>query len=84
MHQRVLGLRDLPRLQVGVKVGVAEAVDRLLGVAHQEQQRLPVSVHGVEDGELQRIGVLELVDQRGRKALPQHLRERRAAGAGQP
>jgi hypothetical protein len=48
--------------QVGAQVGAAEAVDRLLGVADQEQR--PVGEAGREDRVLQRIGVLELVDQR--------------------
>jgi len=44
-----------------VQVGVAEAVDRLLGIANEERRQLAPGVDGVEDRELQRIGVLEFV-----------------------
>ena len=76
LAQGVRGQRLAARLQVGVQVGMAEAVDRLLGVAHQEQRR-PVfacrrrGVDAAEHGPLQRVGVLELIDQRSREALAQ-------------
>ena len=65
---------------VGRDIGPPEAVDRLLGVAHQEKRagaqpkRLPVfhvaarrrvAAEAPEDLRLQGIGVLELVDQDG-------------------
>ncbi len=69
--------RHVARLQVGVQVRAAKAVDRLLGIADQVQRRArPArfaslarlarqrSEQTVEDAPLHRIGVLELVDQR--------------------
>ena len=47
-----------------MEVGVAEAVDRLLRIADEEHRRVAAAVDRLEDRELQRIGVLELVDQR--------------------
>ena len=56
--------------EVAVDVGAAEAVDRLLGVANEQQRRLRGvvgrAVEPVEDAVLQRRGVLEFVDQRHR------------------
>ena len=47
-----------------MQVGVAKAVDRLLGVAHQKQRVRPAgAVNRLEDLELQRVGVLEFVDE---------------------
>ena len=66
--QRVNLRRTRARLQVGRQVGIAKTVDRLLGVAHQKQRRAAVAVKRVEHRELQRVGVLKLVDQRGREA----------------
>ncbi len=69
-----------PGGQVGVQVGVAKAVDRLLGIADQEQRRRrPLgagAINAVENCVLQRVGVLEFVNQRHRIALAQ--------GASQP
>ena len=67
--QRLMATGLLRRFQVGEHVAAAEAVDGLLGVADQEQRPRPAVVrrlreHAVEDGPLQRIGVLELVHQR--------------------
>ena len=74
-----------PRCQVGVDVGAAEGVDRLLGVADQHQRGLRVvarhAVDRVEDAVLQRIGVLELVDQRHRELLADQPGQARAVGA---
>jgi hypothetical protein len=46
---------------------VAEAVDRLLRIADQQQQAacgaVAAAIQGVEDRPLPRIGVLEFVDQ---------------------
>ena len=69
-HRRLL--RHLLGLQVGVDVATAETVDRLLGVADQEQRRRQaefahlrrIAEHGVEDAPLAIVGVLELIDQR--------------------
>ena len=62
------------RGQVAVDVGAAKAVDRLLGVADQQQRgvaRVVVdAVEAVEDARLQRRGVLEFVDQ-GHRGLRQ-------------
>lgn len=56
------------RREVGVQVGVAKAVDRLLRIADQKERQLVLGgVDPPQDRELQRVGVLELVDQRGRK-----------------
>jgi len=60
-----------------VDVGAAEAVDRLLRVADQQQAGVgPPGMRALENAPLQRIGVLELVDQRDRVL--------RGDGAGQP
>lgn len=63
----------LPGAQVGVNVGATEGIDRLLGVADQEQAGLLVvifqAIDAVEDPVLHRIGVLKLIDQRHRKLL---------------
>ncbi|MDT4817388.1 hypothetical protein FQZ97_504630 [compost metagenome] len=73
--------------QVGVDIGAAEGVDRLLGVADQEQAEvlrvLGDAVDTLEDAVLQRVGVLEFVDQRHRELLADALRQMLAAGAGQ-
>ena len=58
-----------------MQVGVAKTVDRLLGVADQEERVGASAVDRLEDGELQRVGVLELVDQRRREAFPQQASE---------
>jgi len=68
-----------PGLQVAVDVGPPKAVDRLLGVADQQQGRvLPVlgnAVNGIEELQLQGRGVLEFIDQRHRKLRAQTLRQ---------
>ena len=70
-----LGVAD--GLQVGVDVGAAEAIDRLLGVADGDQ---PLVGEGrVEDVPLQPVGVLELVDEHQRVARRQLLGESRSA-----
>ena len=60
-----------PCAQVGVDVRTAEGVDRLLGITDQQQAALGLCVvQRVDAGEqaiLQRVGVLEFVDQRHRK-----------------
>ena len=79
MAQRVAGVGAIARGEVGEQVGAAKAVDRLLGVADQEQRAVAVLgvVDAVEDAELQRVGVLELVDQRHRVARVQRRSEPR-------
>ena len=78
---------DLPAAltgpEVGVDIGAAEAVDRLLGIADQEQRVATVPVDAPEDGVLERVGVLELVDERRGIALPQQGGERLAPRAGE-
>ena len=62
------------RPQVAVDIRATEAIDRLFGVADEQQGRLRVVVghpiDPVEDAVLQGRGVLELVDQ-GHRVLPQ-------------
>jgi hypothetical protein len=72
---RVLREKSALCHQIGVNVGAAEAVDRLLGVSHQKQAAGPqpassprlapicVSAQEPEDFGLQGIGILKLVDQ---------------------
>ena len=63
--------------QVAVDVGTAKAVDRLLRVTDQQQRSvLPVigrAVDAVKDAELQRRGVLKLVNHGHRELLAQTL-----------
>ena len=61
---------DARGLEVGVHVGAAEAVDRLLGVADEHQRAVPVE-RLAQDRPLHRVGVLELVDQHHAVARPQ-------------
>ena len=74
------GCLDLvPGARVHRHVSAAKAVDRLLRVADQEQpsrlKRIAVSSAGEceRDLHLQRIGVLELVDEQRGEALPERL-----------
>jgi hypothetical protein len=50
-------------LEVGVDVGAAEGVDRLLGVADEDERRAAVAERALHDAPLHRVGVLELVDE---------------------
>ena len=80
--QRELRGRFFPRVEIRVEVRIAEAVDRLLRVTDHEQRRLSgvcVAVDRIEDRELERVGVLEFVDQRGWKALAKFRRKPRIA-----
>ncbi|MCY1499335.1 hypothetical protein D9M68_333500 [compost metagenome] len=79
--QVVAPRRTVAGLQVGGQVGAAEGVDRLLGVADEAQRGVIQfrRIQAVEDGELDRVGVLEFVDQRQRVLLAQG---RRQLGAG--
>src|SRR4051812_20630561 len=70
------------RPHVGEDIGPAEAVDRLLRVPDQEKGgRIPDRIDAVEDGELGRVGILELVDERGPVAVADQLGERRTFAA---
>ena len=60
-----------------VDVGVAEAVDRLLLVSHEEQV---VAVERAEEVQLQRVGVLQLVDHDALEALGVGAAQRGLAG----
>ena len=60
--QRLLGRGGRGRLQVGDHVAAAEGVDRLLRVADQHQRRVAAE-RPVEHVPLDRVGVLELVDE---------------------
>ncbi len=63
----VLGEGEGPALlgggKVGVDVGSPERIDGLLGVADQHDGRGPVAKSGADDPPLDRVRVLELVDQ---------------------
>ena len=50
--------------EVGMDVGAAKAVDGLFGVAHQKYGHALADKGSVENGVLQRVGVLEFVDER--------------------
>ncbi len=66
-EQRLLHRRQLfARAQVGVHVGAAKRVDRLLGIADQGEHagRARVEEEPPEDVPLRLVGVLELVDER--------------------
>ncbi|VTQ64665.1 Uncharacterised protein [Stenotrophomonas maltophilia] len=86
-HRRLL--RHLLGLQVSVDITAAETVDRLLGVADQEQRRCQaqlahlrrIAEHGVEDAPLAIVGILELINQRDavlRAQLPDQRQSLRA------
>ena len=77
-------------LDVGVDVGAAERVDRLLRVPDQDQRRRAVAERGLHDPPLHGVGVLELVDEHDAVAVAQARRGdfpalalERAAEAGQ-
>ena len=80
----ILGAKGVARLHVGADIGAAEAIDRLLGIADQEERARPdpepgpvviaidrLAAQPPEDFGLQRIGVLELIDEDMREALSQ-------------
>ena len=52
------------RLQISVNIGTAKAVNRLFGVAHEKQRVAVGDKSMLENGVLQRVGVLKFVDQR--------------------
>ena len=59
------------RLEVGVDVGAAEGVDRLLRVADEDERRAAVAERAAHDVPLDGVGVLELVDEHDAVALSQ-------------
>ena len=65
--QRVALVGAVARGEVGVDVAAAKAIDRLLGIADQEQRAFPIvrrDEQALEDRPLARVGVLEFVHQR--------------------
>lgn len=70
----VAAFSRLPRLQVGKDISAAEGVDRLFRVANHEESGIAVilgdTVDRIENPVLHRIGILELIDHRQRKLLP--------------
>ena len=60
------------RVQVAVDVGAAERVDGLLRVADHDQRGVPVE-GAADDLPLDRVGVLELVDEHHAIAIPESL-----------
>ena len=81
VHAR--GRQLLARGEVAVDVAAAEGVDRLLGIADQDQRARRIAIQALEDRPLARVGVLEFVDQRRRPGLRQARRQRVAALAEQ-
>ena len=63
-RQRLPGEGALGGAEVGVDVGPAEGIDRLLGVADQDQGRPCFAEGAAHDLPLDRVRVLELVDER--------------------
>ena len=72
--------------RVGLDVAPAEGVDGLLGVADEKDgdARIPVKEGAAEDFVLDRIGVLELVDEHGAVLLAQRGDQGRGGGAVRP
>ena len=77
--------RGLSRLQISVDIRAAEGVNRLFRIADQEQpavfQVLADAVDGFKDPVLNRVGVLELIDQSNRVLLANGLGQTRAGRA---
>ena len=74
------------RLAVGLQLPAAEAVDRLLGIAHHHQQ-VPAGLLGkgpLEDSPLDRVGVLKLIDQGGPVAAGDRLQQGRGLAGLRP
>src|SRR5262249_15089958 len=76
-RQRVTCRRAAFRAQIREYVGSAKAVDRLLRVADQEQRNAREQL--AEDLVLNRVGVLELIDEHGAKLRSDRALEQRAA-----
>ena len=68
-RQRVVLRRVGGGLQVGVDVGTAKGVNRLFGVADEKQRPPPLDKDAAEDFVLQRVGVLEFVDEGDRPVV---------------
>ena len=64
------------RFEVGVDVGAAEGVDRLLRVADEDERRVAVPEGAAHDVPLDGVGVLELVDEDDAVALSAAARPR--------
>ena len=72
VQQGVHRLRAITRCQIGGQIGAAKTVNRLLGVADQQQSRiagLRVGVDFRQRPPLPRVGVLKLIHQ-GDRVLP--------------
>ena len=70
-RERRLGDGAVGGAEVGVDVGSAEGVHRLLWVADEDQRRLSLAEGAPHDLPLDRVGVLELVDERNVVLLAQ-------------
>ncbi len=81
--QGVHPVRAAGGIDVGEDVGAAEAVDRLLGIADQQQRVRVVAEKGIEDEILYGVGILKLVDQCGMVALPHGITQHGACRAAQ-
>ena len=66
--QTILSL-ILDRIELS-NIGAAKAIDRLLGIADEEEPTLLAAGDGVGDLRLQRVVVLELVDQQALEPVP--------------
>ncbi|KOS78788.1 putative exodeoxyribonuclease V, beta subunit [Burkholderia mallei] len=75
-RERVARGRPRARGEIRVQVRRAEAVDRLLRIA-DEKERAGGREDRIEDRELQRVRILEFVDERGRIARAQRLAQPR-------
>jgi hypothetical protein len=85
------GRQILAHAEVGVDVAAAKGVDRLLGIADQDQCPAVLTVGQpvaapdlLEDAPLAAVGVLELVDQRHRPLRLDPPRQAIAVRSGQP
>ena len=63
-------ISSLPGLLVGVEISSSEAVDRLLGITHHQQEMVWCREAGLEQAPLQWIRVLKFVDESHAIALP--------------
>jgi len=77
--EAVAGAGRRRRLAIGGQFAAAEAVDRLLGIAHHHQQVLRAGAGEglLQDAPLDRVGVLEFIDQGGAVALGHGRQQRR-------
>ena len=77
-EQRGVPVRSGGGHEVRVHVGATERIDRLLGIGHQHQGHALGGERAMEDLPLDRVGVLELVDQDHVVASTQALPRRRS------